>query len=122
MPATVAQPFLETEGNSVAVRCLNEVLDASGVQDKVLAAECGYSRSRFSKIASGQSGNLLDLVYRLPPHRAALRAQFFAKLSEHESFDPVISAAEQLMTSAARFMRLAAATGIRPRMVKASAR
>lgn len=110
----VATVDLETEGNEVstsfhrdtAVRCFREALDASGVDDKVLADECGMSRGYFSKRASGQQGSLFDLAYQLPARRASIRADFFSRLAEQENLDPVTQAAEQAVMAALRLIRV----------------
>lgn len=112
----MAEP-LSTEGNEVssgfqvadkdvAVRIWRDVVEHSGVDDKVLALECGISRSYFSKISSGEQGCLLALVYSVGQQRPELRREFLARLAEHDGLDLEAVAAEQLAVSALRYLRL----------------
>lgn len=114
MANSLSNATLETEGNEVAtgfqadkdraVRCWIEAVDASGLDDKVLAIECGMSKGYYSKVAAGEQGDLLGLVYRLPKERASLRADFFARLAAAERVDLESAAAEQLIVAAVRFL------------------
>lgn len=113
---------METDGKAVAIGFLNEVIEESGVQRKVLAAECKWSEGQFSKVASGQQGDLFELVYRLPAHRAAIRAAFFGRLIQSEQRDAISDATEQLAIAAIRWFRAARAVRAMParsRMAKA---
>lgn len=112
MAHSLASDRRSTEGNIVsngfqkddAVRCWQASIAA--VDDKVLAAECGMSRGYFSKVSSGQQGDLFDLAARLPAHRASIRADFFGRLAELERVNPLDLAAEQLTAAATRWLRL----------------
>lgn len=115
MASTVPILDVETEGNpdgidcqekDVAVRCWTETLDHGGVADKVLASECGMSRGYFSKISSGQQGDLLALIYLVGRKRPDLRREFIARLAECEDTDLLTQATEQLTVAAIRFLRL----------------
>lgn len=121
---------LETEGNEVstsfqrdkdrAVRCWQETVTASGLDDKVLASEVGMTKGYYSKVANGEQGDLLGLVYRLPKERAAMRADFFARLAEVERIDVVTLAAETLVAAAIRFLKVRGDMASAPmRMAKA---
>lgn len=122
MAATIPTRLPEIEGNEVstsfqvadkrvAIVCWQQAVDAAGVDDKVLADDCGISRGYYSKVASGQQGDLLDLAYRLPVKHAAIRADWFRRMSESEQIDPVEHAAEQVAAAAIRFLRLRARVG-----------
>ncbi len=100
-------PAVETGGKRLAIRCLNDAIDASGVARKQLAEDCGWSEGHFSKVASGQQGELLDLAYRLPAHRAAIRSDFLNRLADLEMTDPLEEATEQLAIAAVRWFRAA---------------
>lgn len=90
------------------------------VPDKVLAIECGISRGYYSRVASGQQGDLIDLAFRLPRERAGIRAAFFTRLAEAEARDPLTTGLEELVIVALRVLRLAQQqTSGRPRMAKA---
>lgn len=107
---------LETEANEVAtgfqadkadaVRCWQQAVDASGLDDKVLAADARMSKGYYSKVASGEQGDLLGLVYRLGEKHPDLRHDFFCRLAELEMADPLDRAAEQLVRASVRFLRL----------------
>lgn len=99
------------KSKDIAVRCWQRVSAESGVDDKVLAAECGWSPGHYSKVATGVQGDLIDLVYRLPAHRSRLRATFFLRLSESEQADPLMQAGEQVIDLMSRFLRLCAEYG-----------
>jgi hypothetical protein len=101
--ASVANDFQEKD---VAVRCWTATLAHAGVDDKVLADECGMSRGYFSKISSGQQGDLLNLIYLVGRRRPELRREFVARLAEQEDTDLLTQAAEQLTSAAIRFLRL----------------
>lgn len=114
---------VESAGKSVAIGFLNDVIAESKVPRKVLADECGWSEGQFSKVASGQQGDPLDLVYRLPVTRAGIRRQFFDRLAASEQVaDPLDEATEQLAIAAIRWfrVRVSATLPSRPRMVRAS--
>lgn len=130
MRTKVEAAEVATEGNKVstgfhlghkatAVRCWRDAVDAAGIDDKVLAADAHMSRGHYSKIATGQQGDLLGLVDKLGEHHPALREDFFARLTEAENIDPVQSAAEQLVLAATRFLRLSASS-IPKRMARAA--
>lgn len=113
--STVPSVPVETEGNpdasechdkDIPVRCWTETLDHGGVADKVLADECGMSRGYFSKVSSGQQGDLLNLIYLVGRKRPELRREFIARLAEREDTDLLTQATEQLATAAIRFLRL----------------
>ncbi len=115
MDSTIGDGVLETEGNLIdgschekeaAVQCWTLTLEHGGVADKVLADECGMSRGYFSKISSGQQGDLLNLIYIVGRKRPELRREFIARLAEQEDTDLLTQAAEQLTTAAIRFLRL----------------
>lgn len=119
MRTKVATGEVATEGNKVstsfhlghkatAVRCWQAAVDATGIDDKVLAADARMTPSHFSKVATGQQGDLLGLVDKLGEKHPTLRDDFFARLTEAQSIDPVQSAAEQLVLAATRFLRLSA--------------
>jgi hypothetical protein len=80
----------------------------AGIDHKVLADELGVSRGYYSKVARGEQGDLLELLFRLPPHRAPLRASFFVRLAEAEACDPIVSAWEDAERAVSRFLRLCA--------------
>jgi hypothetical protein len=126
----VAAAEVATEGNKVstsfhlshkatAVRCWQDAVDATGLDDKVLAVDARMTPSHYSKVATGQQGDLLGLVDKLGEIHPALRADFFARLTEAQGIDPVQSAAEQLVLAATRFLRLSAA-GTPKRMARAA--
>lgn len=106
-----------TEGNEVstgfqarekadAVRCWQQAVDASGLDDKVLAADAGMSKGYYSKVSSGEQGDLLGLVYRLGVIHPDLRHDFICRLAEIEMADPLQRAAEQLARASMRFLML----------------
>jgi hypothetical protein len=115
--AEVASGFQHVE-KRVALRIWYEVTAA--IDDKVLADDCGVSRSYYSKVASGAQGDLLDLVYRVGKKRPELRREFFVRLAEHEGVDPVSAAAEQMVVAALRFLRLRGLRVVKSRMAKAA--
>lgn len=126
MGTKVAMAVLATQGNEVAsscqelelpdksraVRCWQAVVTASGLDDKVIASECGMKPDYYSKVATGKQGDLLDLVYRLPPSLRAMRHEFFARLCEDEQIDLEARAAEQLTVAAIRFLRVRGAVSV----------
>jgi hypothetical protein len=115
--ATVAGSFQDVD-KRVAVRIWYDVTAA--IDDKELAYDCGLSRSYYSKIASGEQGDLLGLVYRVGKKRPELRREFFVRLAEHEGVDPVSAAAEQMVVAALRFLRLRGLRVVKSRMAKAA--
>ena len=116
MPNTVATGVLATEGNELstsfhagkasAVRCWREAVDASGLDDKVLAADAGMSAGYYSKVASGEQGDLLGLVYRLGAQHPELRRDFICRLAEFEMADPFLRAVQDLHKATMRVMVL----------------
>ena len=132
MRGSVARVEVETEGAQVsergnevatsfqrdkafAVRCWQDAVAASGLDDKAIAAECGMSRGYYSKVASGQQGDLIELAYRLPGRLAFIRADFFDRLAQSEQHDPLGHATEQMAVAAIRFLRAARAASQLPR-------
>lgn len=115
--STVADHDPETEGEqvpstrqedvkAVAVKCWREIVDHSGVDDKVLAIDIGMTPKYYSKIAAGEQGCLLNLIYLVGRKRPELRREFIARLAEREDVDLLTQATEQLATAAIRFLRL----------------
>ena len=125
MPGSVATHAAAMEGNPVstgfqhdkvvAVRCWQEVLQlarAAGVDDEMLAAEAGMSAGYFSKVSSGQQGDLLGLSYRLRVKRPELHRAFISRLAAHEAVaNPLIVAVDEMMSAAQRVLVLAASGG-----------
>lgn len=62
---------VETVGNSLSLRCLNDAIDASGIPAKVLAARLEVSEGEFSKLRAGRFR--LEQIDRLPE---AIRADW----------------------------------------------
>jgi len=87
---------------------------SAAVAGKVLAAECGWSEAHYSKVAHGVQGDLMELLARLPAHRANLRADFFLRLTEAEGVHPIVIAAEEAIAAVSRFLRYAVAFGLQP--------
>jgi len=87
---------------------------SAGVPGKVLAPECGWSEAHYSKVAHGLQGDLMELLARLPAHRANLRADFFLRLTEAEGVHPIVIAAEEAIKAVSRFLRYATAFGLQP--------
>lgn len=114
--ATIAsppQPVMGTDGKSVALDCLNAAIDASSMQRKVLAYDCGISEAQFSRLTTGAQGFPLTLLDKLP---RAVVADFLQRMQDRHD-DPVAVAAEQLIVAGLRFIRLV--RSMRPRMAKA---
>jgi transcriptional regulator with XRE-family HTH domain len=105
---------VETAGKTIAIDCLAAAIDGSLVPRKVLADECGMSEGYFSKVARGEQGDFLGLVYRL---RADIRRDFAQRLAAAESADPEELAAEQLAAAAIQFLKL---RGVAIRMARAN--
>lgn len=97
--STSCPPF----GKDEALRLLNAAIDASAIPRKVLAEDlCGMSQGNFSKVTSGEQGDVFSLVFRLPTD---VRRDFFDRLVEADYADPLERAAEQLALAAVRFLR-----------------
>lgn len=108
---------LETEGNEVAsscqereaaLRCWRDLVDTSGLQDKVLADAAGMKVPHFSKVSSGQQGDFLGMIFRIGKTYPELRSAFIERLAEIERADPLAQALEQLIHAALRVVRLQA--------------
>jgi len=95
-----------------AIQLWQEV--SAAVPGKVLAAETGWSEAHYSKVSHGLQGDLMELLARLPPHRANLRADFFLRLTEAEGVHPIVVAAEEAIAAVSRFLRYAVAFGLQP--------
>lgn len=119
---------LATEGNVVStsfhereavLRCWREVVETCGIQEQLLADAAGMSKGYFSKVSSGQQGDLLGMILLVGRTYPDLRRAFIAGIAEIEGADPLTQAAEQLAKAAMRFVRLQSESG--PfRMAKAS--
>lgn len=101
---------LETAGNSVSLRCLNEAITASGIPDKDLAGKLGVSRGEFSKLRAGRFR--LEQIDLLPE---SIRADYRERVQAADCVDPEAAAIEQIAVAAVRFLALKG----RKRMVKA---
>ena len=118
--STVAGPRVESEGNevssgfqddkSVAVRCWRDAIDRSGIDDNVLAKDARVSASYFSKVSSGEQGDLLGLAYRVGRKHPEIRLDFLLTLAEEEGADPLVVAAQQLASAALRFLTIRSRT------------
>lgn len=97
----------------MAFDCLAAVVDGCGVPRKALAIECGMSEGYFSKVVSGQQGDVVALLYKLRP---SIRGEFYRRMAALEHADPIDVAAEQLVFAAVQFLRL---RGVKARMAKA---
>lgn len=106
---------LSREGNEVAsgfhdreaaVRCWRGIVETCKLQDKELADAAGMSTSYFSKVSSGQQGDLLGMVIVIGQTYPTLRRAFVLGLAEIEGGDPEVEAAEQLIHMAQRFIKL----------------
>lgn len=106
---------LATEGNKVSssfqgkaaiVKCWNTVTEESGLQDKELAGAAGCSKGQYSKVASGQQGDLLGLICSVAEKYPELKREFIARIAEQELIDPLALAAEQIAKASLRFLRL----------------
>jgi hypothetical protein len=100
------------------LKCWRDLVDTCGHQEKVLADAAGMTASYFSKVSSGQQGDLLGMVLRVGMTFPALSRAFIAGLQEIEGTDPVVLAAEQLANAAVRFLKLQSEVQIR--MVRAN--
>lgn len=100
------------DDKAAAVRCWQQTLARSGVDDRVLAAELGMSSGHFSKISTGVQGDLLGLIFRVGARRPELRRDFVARLAEREHVDPKVVAAEDLVITAMRFLKLCGAAAV----------
>ena len=108
--ATDSQPVATNFTRERAVQIWLEV--SAAVPGKVLAPECGWSEAHYSKVANGHQGDLMELLARLPAHRANLRADFFLRLTEAEGVHPIVIAAEEAIKAVSRFLRYATAFGL----------
>lgn len=115
MSSIFTDESVATEGNKVAtsfqgkaamVKCWQDLVDESGLQDKVLAAAAGCSKGQYSKVASGQQGDLLGLICAVGEKHPHLKREFFARCAELECIDPLAWAAEQIAKASLRFLRL----------------
>jgi hypothetical protein len=130
MANSFARADVATEGNGVATsfqvdadtrrhaRFWTDVVEGAHLQDKDLADLLGWSKGYYSKVASGQQGDLLGMVFQVGLQRPDLRRAFIAKLSDFEQLDPVAVAAEQAAIAAIRLVRACRAS----RMAKAAPR
>lgn len=109
MEAASVVPGCQRPTKDIALEAWRAV--TRGIDDKVLAAEIGISRGHYSHVISGEKGDLIDLVYRLPPHRRELRAAFFLKLSESEEAHPLTVAGEAAVAAMTKFLTLCVAFG-----------
>lgn len=115
METIVRGDEVESEGDSVAsscqdrdaaVRCWRTIVATSGLQEKVIAAAAGMTPSYYSKVASGQQGDFLGMIFTVGQSFPAMKRAFIAGLAEIEGADPLTQAVEQLVTAALRFMKL----------------
>lgn len=130
MANSLAAALVATEGNTVAsgfqvdadarrhARFWADVIDAAHLQDKDVSDLLGWSKGYYSKVASGQQGDLLGMVFQVGQQRPDLRRAFIAKLSDFEQLDPIAVAAEQAAIAAIRLVRACRAS----RMAKAGTR
>jgi hypothetical protein len=93
----------------VAIRIWQDV--SAGIPGKVLGPECGWSEAHYSKVANGRQGDLMELLARLPAHRANLRAAFFLRLAESEQAHPLTLAGDAVVEAITRFLKLMVAFG-----------
>jgi hypothetical protein len=101
-------------GKPDALQLLNDAINQSGVQRKVLATDCGLSESQFSRLTSGAQGFPIPLLDKLPD---AIRADWLNRMESRDQQDVLALAAEQLTIAAVRWLRLVG--GMRKRMAKA---
>lgn len=126
MSNSVNDHELSSEGNEVA-SCFHDrkqalwrdIVDTSGLQEKVIADAAKMTPSYFSKVSSGQQGDMLGMVIVIGETFPHLRRAFIIGLADIEGSDPMVYAAEQLAIAALRFMRVHGAA-FPKRMARAS--
>lgn len=114
MPPMVRHGDSATEGNRVsigfqkeaAVRCWRQTVEHCGFQEQELADAAGVSKGYFSKVSSGQQGDLLGLIFQVGEKLPAVRRDFVSRLAEQEQIDLVSHAAEQAALAAIRLIRV----------------
>ena len=107
-----------TDGKRLALRCLNDAIDASATARKVLAGECGLSEAQFSRLTGGAQGFPLPLLDRLPD---SIVLDYLDRMAHErgahvEREDAAVLAATRLAEAAMAFVR------VKVRMAKAEVR
>jgi hypothetical protein len=109
----------ETEGNSVALSCLNAAIDDAHVQRKVLASDLQMSEGYLSRLTSGAQACPLSLLDKLPDSIVLPCLDRIARARGARVMrdDEDVIAAEHLAEAAMRFVRvkvqMAKAGGVR---------
>ncbi len=127
MPQMMRDHHGSAEGNTVAtssrkddaVRLWRELVDTCGEKEEVLARTLGVSKSYFSKVSSGQQGDLLGLVLALGETYPSLRRDFLLGLADLEEADARMRAAQQLTQAAMDFLLVHADALPKKRMARA---
>lgn len=88
------------------MRLWRAIVERSGLDDKVIAADADMTPQYYSKVASGSQGDLLGLAFRVGKTHPELHRQFIDGLAALESVDPYADAVEQLHGAALRVLRM----------------
>ncbi len=109
-----------------AVRLWQEIVRTSGIKESVLAdavpsasPKQSMSPGYFSKVSSGQQGDLLGLVLALGETYPDLRRDFLLGLADLEEADARMRAAQQLTQAAMDFLLVHADALPKKRMARA---
>lgn len=98
---------VESSGNSLALTCLNEAVDAfvgtTQIPRKVLAEECGQNEAQFSKSLSGaRGGDFMGVIDKIRPE---IRLDWLDRMTKAQQPGGLAElAAEQLIHAAVRFL------------------
>lgn len=118
MDSRIGEAVVETEGMSDASSCQDreeairrwrDIVANCGHQEKVIAAAAGMKASHYSKVASGQQGDFLGMIFEVGKTFPGMKQEFIAGLAEHEDADPLTHVLEQINALILRFIKLQAA-------------
>jgi hypothetical protein len=107
--------LVDRDDKRLALRCLNDAIDAGGTARKALAGDCRMSEAQFSRLTSGVQGFPLSLLDQLPD---SIVLDYLDRMAHErgahvEREDAAVLAATRLAEAAMQFVR------VKVRMAKA---